>query len=240
MNTEKLVSLCKFPEKLQQEKIFNYLKSKDEDKNLDSSKRTLFLRSTGDNFRAAARFPTEQTSYAILNITDLANNPYGQFISTLWRGQENRETVKTHVSAHYEELKEAVINGITLTLNENEEHFNVVVLLVADLSFVKDIVGQCSSISMYGCYHCKLPSKDWILPLKKVGKEKKVCEMVKDGKLGFDTLGDNPNHDSPEFKKFQQSHYGQWVMCIFHFLYGKVLTIYLMYSSRFLKQCTLY
>ena len=49
----------------------------------DPNKRTIFLRETGDNFRGAARYPTEQTLYAILNMKMMLNNPYGQFISTL-------------------------------------------------------------------------------------------------------------------------------------------------------------
>ena len=42
---------------------------------------------SGDNFRAAARMPYEQTSYSILNIKKLINSPNGQFISTLWKGK---------------------------------------------------------------------------------------------------------------------------------------------------------
>ena len=124
--------------------------------NFDPLKRSIILRSTGDNFRAAARFPTEQTSYSILNM--LVNNPYGQFIQTLWRGSEDRDMLSAHVHSHYEELTKGVKNGITLKCQDKDETFNLLVFLVADLSFVKNIIGHASSTAKYGCFHCKLSS----------------------------------------------------------------------------------
>ena len=49
----------------------------------NSACRTLIIRDTGDNFRGASRYPTEQTSFSILNIPELITCPNGQFISTL-------------------------------------------------------------------------------------------------------------------------------------------------------------
>ena len=59
--------------------VFDILKGKDGIlyKNLDSKKRTLFLRETADNFRGSAKQPTEQSSYSILNLTEMVNSPYG-------------------------------------------------------------------------------------------------------------------------------------------------------------------
>ena len=48
---------------------------------------------SGDNFRAAARMPYEQTSYSILNIKKLINSPNGQFISTLWKGKHENDRI---------------------------------------------------------------------------------------------------------------------------------------------------
>ena len=211
--TEILFSQFKFPSTEQQMKLFEYLQAKDIDlyKNFDPLKRTIFIRSTGDNFRAAAKFPTEQTSFSILNMTDLVNNPYGQFISSLWRGSESRAMLKIHVDSHYQELTEAVKNGVSLFVNNCEEVFNVVAFLVADLSFVKDIIGQCSSISSYGCYHCIMPSKQWLNNERITADPKIISTMAKYGEEGLKTLGENPSHDSKEFKMFQKNHFGQWV-----------------------------
>ena len=56
-----------------QKNLFQHLKSKNSYlyNNLDSSKRTIFLRDTGDNFRATKHFPTEQMSLPTVHI--LAN-----------------------------------------------------------------------------------------------------------------------------------------------------------------------
>ena len=87
-----------------QNKIFKFLKERDTElyENLDPKKRTIFIRETGDNFRAASRYPTEQTSIAILNMKRLVNCPYGQFITTLWRGSESRIMIDSQVTHHYE------------------------------------------------------------------------------------------------------------------------------------------
>ena len=124
---------------------------------LDPSLKTLFIRLTGDNFRASSKYPTEQLSYSLLNNSELLHSPYGQFIASLFRGSESRENLNTHGKAHYAEVKDLLINGY----NFNGEKFNVVPFLCADLSFVKEILGKCSCTSLYGCFFCKMLINDW-------------------------------------------------------------------------------
>jgi len=137
-------------------KLGDFLREKDAElyKAFDCNKPTIIIRDTGDNFRSVGRYPTEQTSFSILNIVDLVNGPYGQFITTLWRGNECRETLELHCKDHYEELTSLVKTGVTLSLNGENKLFNVVVFLVADLSFVKEILGKCSCTQTYGFFHC--------------------------------------------------------------------------------------
>ena len=70
--------------------------------------------------------PTEQTSFSVLNIQELCNNPYGQVIFTLWRGSESRKMLESHDSEHFKELGLLVRGGKKLIVN-NEENFNIVV-----------------------------------------------------------------------------------------------------------------
>ena len=206
-----------FPES-KQKKIFEFLRGKNESLygRHDSNKRTIFLRETGDNFRGAARYPTKQT-YAILNMKMMLNNPYGQFISTLWRGSESRSMLEIHVQDHYDSLTEAVMNGLSLIVEGKIEHFNVVVFFVADLCFVKDIIGQCQSTSMYGCYHCQLPADKWANKNLPTFTAKKVSEQKRFGEEAKKVLGDEPDRSSVAFKNFQQKRYGQWVIVRFKF-----------------------
>ena len=78
----------------------------------------------------------------------LVNSPYGQFVSTLWRGSESREMLETHVEAHYEELDACVRNGIKVNISGTEEEFNLVCFFVADLCFIKDIIGKWKFYSL--------------------------------------------------------------------------------------------
>ena len=98
MSCDELASKCVFTTTERSKRISYFLKNKNPAlyKNFDFEKRTLFLRTTGDNFRACSRYPTEQTSVSLLNISELINCPYGQFITTLWRGSECRETLESH------------------------------------------------------------------------------------------------------------------------------------------------
>ena len=116
-----------------------------------------------------------------------------------------------HVQDHYDSLSEAVTNGVSLLVGGEVEHFNVVVFFVADLCFVKDIIGQCQSTSMYGCYHCQLPADKWANKTRPTFIVKKVSEMKNYGDEAKKVLGDEPNRSSIAFKNFQQKHYGQWV-----------------------------
>jgi len=80
----------------------------------------------------------------------MVNNPYGQFVSVLCRGKEFRNLLDMHVSDHYAQLQEVVLDGVSLIVDGKEKRFYVVVLLVANLSFLKEVIGQCQCTSMYG------------------------------------------------------------------------------------------
>ena len=124
---------------------------------LDPSLKTLFMRLTGDNFRATSKYPTEQLSFSFLNNSELLHSPYGQFIASLFRGSESRLNLEIHGNAHYTEVKNLLMNGFFF----NGEKFNVVPFLCADLSFVKEVLGKCSCTSLYGCFYCKMHINDW-------------------------------------------------------------------------------
>ena len=217
ISTPQLFSMFTFMDLEKQKELFQYLKEKDPVlyNYLDAQNQTILLRVTGDNFRAAARMPTEQTSYSILNMLKMVNTPYGQFISTLWRGSESREMITSHVLHHYNELDAAVRHGMSLEVNGKVTNFNVICFFVADLCFIKDVIGQCACTGMYGCYHCILKCNEWSNPVRKVGQQKTVASMVKNGEIAMNVLGSNPVRDSSEFKNFQHSHGGQWVIILF-------------------------
>ena len=143
--------------------MFDVLKTKNNlYRNLDPLKKTIFLRLTGDNFRASCKMPTEQISFTIMNIKDTLHSPYGQFILSIWRGAESRIGIQTHAKKHLIDMENLVVNGIEIEVEEGLLiSFNVVVFLCADLAFLKDILGKCASMSMYGCLHCKKMIKDW-------------------------------------------------------------------------------
>ena len=124
-----------FPSTAKQMALFKYLKDYDPAtySSLDSTKRTFFLRQTGDNFRAAARMPTEQVSFSVLNDKSVLNSPYGQYINCLWRGPENRDNFLLHVKAYLKDLDSIAKNGVVLTVNGRREHFNIIVFFVADI-----------------------------------------------------------------------------------------------------------
>ena len=90
-STPELYKAMTFQSEEKQKKLYDFLCTQNHSlyKNFSISKRTIFLRETGDNFRGAGKFPTEQTSFSLLNLLPMANNPYGQFLSTLWRGSED-------------------------------------------------------------------------------------------------------------------------------------------------------
>ena len=137
--------------------------------------RTIFIRDTCDNFRACSKYPTEQK---------LVNCTHGQFISTLWRGSEIREKVTTHVKIHYDEMTYLVHNGVVLQIHGSKEKFNVILFLVADLCFVKEVLEHCSCIQTYGCFYCKLKIGAWASPKILHGEAKSIENMRAGNELG--------------------------------------------------------
>ncbi|XP_066925516.1 uncharacterized protein [Clytia hemisphaerica] len=212
-----LFSKMKFFSIERQNKIRKFLISKDENlyHNFDSHKKTIFLRDTGDNFRAASKYPTEQTSFSVLNIEELITCPYGQFISTLWRGKESRETLRTHVSRIYNELTDLVKYGVDLTVGDEKEHFNIVVISVTDLSFTKEMLGKCQCTHTFGCIHCELNSKEWCSLQPKVGQSQSYKKMIARGEEALEKLGNCPDKGSQIYKKFTSDHFAQWAPVLF-------------------------
>lgn len=133
-------------------------------------------------------------------------------------GSESREMVETHVKAHFLEIDHAVQEGIKLKFQGVDTTFNVVVFLVADLMMLKEVIGLCQPKSTYGCYQCKLPMQQWALIEPKTGDARNLTEMEANGLKAVETLGKKPDKDSPNVKKFQLSHFGQWVSSLVHFM----------------------
>ena len=144
---------------------------------MDTAKRTLFIRETGDNFRASARFPTEQVSFSLINLEDLLNSPYGQFVVSLWRGSENRNNLKLHLTGHFQELEYLVQSGLEISVNGTTETFNVVVILCTDLGLLDKLLGKCGKTSKYGCYWCCKPIKNWSDNARTKGIPQEITEM---------------------------------------------------------------
>ena len=55
------------------------------------------------------------------------------------------------------------------TVDGNAEHFNILCFSVADLCFLKDVIGVCACTSTYGCYHCLLKQEQLSAVNKKEG-----------------------------------------------------------------------
>ena len=178
---------------------------------LRPDRKTLFLRLTGDNFRAAAKCPTEQISFSVLNNKETLHSPYAQMISSLWRGSESRINIEIHTAEHYAEVKGLLMNGLKITKNGNREHFNVIPILCADLCFVKEVLGKCSCTSMFGCMYCKKNIAKWNEDKLQSAPAQSIEEMKLFGEEAVKVLGKNPSHDSKQFTEFQQSHFGQYV-----------------------------
>ena len=185
ISTEVLFQKFEFPTQEQQTKLFAHLKREDPQLygKLDPCKRTLFLRETGDDFRAGAHQPTEQMSFSILNLTKLINSPYGQFLISIWRGPETRNYIQAHVKGHYDDVISAVHNGLALTLaDDTMETFNIIAFLVTDLGHLKEFLGKCLYISMFGCYWCKKNMLDWDKKKPTMSPLQKISDMVEMGK----------------------------------------------------------
>ena len=206
-----------YPSVEQQEFLFKFLKEHDPKtySSLDDQKRTLFLRQTGDNFRAAARMPTEQVSFSVLNHKEVSNSPYGQYINCLWRGAENRGNFMIHVKPYFQQLDKVAKDGIDLLVDGEKEHFNVIVFLIADIGLLEKILGKCTSTSMFGCFWCDQPKNDWTKDKAAQGKTQTIPKMLELGKKAANTLGDDPDHKSAKFVNFQHANLGKYVRIIF-------------------------
>lgn len=223
---EDLYERMEFVTPSQQSTLFTFLCTTDRDLygNLDIDARTIFLRQTGDNFRASKSYPTEQISFNIMNITDQLNSPYGQFINCLFRGSESRNNLSSHCGDIFSEIDLLVRKGVELQIpNGTNEKFNVVVFFVADLGFVKEICGKCTSTGKYGCYRCKKKISDWHAMKNIGGKPQTVAEFVVLGNTALNKLGPNPDRTVPKFTSFQQNHFGQWVSILCVLLFSEIL-----------------
>ena len=217
ISTEVLFQKFEFPTQEQQTKLFAHLKREDPQLygKLDQCKRTLFLRETGDNFRAGAHQATEQMSFSILNLTKLINSPYGQFLISIWRGPETRNYIQAHVKRHYDDVISAVHNGLALTLaDDTMETFNIIAFLVTDLGHLKESLGKCLCTSMFGCYWCKKNMLDWDNKKPTMSPLQKISDMVEMGKEAERVLGNCPVKSSAAYTKFQQTHFGQTVSTV--------------------------
>ena len=117
MAQEPIVKHLNFPTTEQQTNLFQQLSEKRPDvyNNLDARKRTLFLRQTGDNYRAALkRQKTQQMSFCLLNIKELVSSPLGQHVLACWRGGETHAVLKSHMEADFETLERLCKDGIRL------------------------------------------------------------------------------------------------------------------------------
>ena len=141
----------------------------------------------------------------------MLHSPYSQFISSLWRGSESRINVEIHASEHYAEIKNLLLNGIEIQFERTVENSNVVPVISADLCFVKEVIGKCSSTSLYGCFYCKKHISKWYSDISNKAERQTMTEILSFGEKALQVLGKNPAHDSKAFTEFQQSHYGQYV-----------------------------
>lgn len=217
VSSDLLFSKFQFPNIEQQNKLFQHLKKERNSlyKGLDADKRTLFLRETGDNFRAGAHQPTEQMSFSILNLTDLINSPNGQFLSSIWRGPESRQYIKAHMKGHYKDVTQAVEQGLALTINGSFETFNVIAFCIADLCHLKETLGKCLCTAMYGCYWCRKKISAWDDSRPSTSPPQTIADMETWAKQAEKVLGENPLKGSTAYTKFQQSHFAQTGMPIF-------------------------
>ncbi|XP_066933511.1 uncharacterized protein [Clytia hemisphaerica] len=98
------------------------------------------------------------------------------------------------------------------------EHFNVICFMVADLCFVKDVIGQCACTSLYGCCQCHQKNTEWkrLNRMKENEyKTKTMSELNTNGVNALATLSKEPDRGSSKFTKFQHSHAGQWTTNLF-------------------------
>lgn len=82
---------------------------------------------------------TEQISFSLLNVKQMVNNPYGQYINGLWRESETREGLEVHMGGHFQDLDKVKLNDVDLIVNGNREHFNVLLFLVTDIGLLEKV-----------------------------------------------------------------------------------------------------
>ena len=121
-----------------------------------------------------------------------------------------REMLEMHVAKHYTELNDIMRNGVDLNIQGQTEHFNIIVFLVADLSFVKEILGKCSSSHEFGYFHCEMDRKSWSSPRLCLGVPQSIEKMKDRGDKAV-KLGKNPDKSSSQYKKFTHQSFSQWV-----------------------------
>ena len=85
--------------------------------------------------------------------------------------------------------------GAKLLLGSEERQFNVVVFVVADLSFLKDLLGHASSTATFGCLHCDCPQQSWSHSSAPNGNPKTVVGMASRGQKALSELGKHPSKE---------------------------------------------
>ena len=210
---------CKFPTPEHQQHLFVQLQQRRPDvfANLDETHRTIFLRQTGDNYRAALkRQPTQQMSFSILNLQSLVNSPHGQFVVSSWRGGESRHLLRNHMSANFSQLEEMAREGITVRVAgaDTAEHFNVVVMYVSDFSHTKEVLGRVQVTAEQGCALCDRPASTWQKPqesedVRSLGKPRDFQVLASIGRQAEETIGLDPDKDSAAYRDWHKKHDGQ-------------------------------
>ena len=84
--------------------------------------------------------------------------------------------------------------------------------------FLKEILGKCTTTSTYGCYYCKKPTSKWHQTNLPHAELQTIKDMETLGNKAIQCLGTSPDHESKQFKDFQQTHYGQHAPPLFNAL----------------------
>ena len=87
----------------------------------------------------------------------MLHSPYGQSIASLC-SESRLKCANIHVSEHFttavKKLRSYFLNGLTIERDGLTQTFNVLpIMLVICWCFVKEVIGKCSSISLYGKRH---------------------------------------------------------------------------------------
>ena len=103
-----------------------------------------------------------------------------------------------------------VRNGVT---DYEIEVFSVIVFLVADLSFVKEVLGKYSCTQSFGCFHCQLSNKLWDTKQPQKGIPQSIEKMQLRGLKALELVGNTPNKGSTIYKKMIAENDGQCPYC---------------------------